>query len=84
MIIDIELEELEQSFDLSLDENLAIEGGGAIDCDEYDGEYEITPSQELQNLATNGKLMAKDLIIKPIPQEYGRVSYNQNKILRIE
>jgi hypothetical protein len=46
---------------------------------EYAGEYSITPAAEPQILETAGKIMRYNVEIKPIPKEYGLVTYNQNR-----
>lgn len=42
----------------------------------YEGSYEITPSTEVQTLDTKDRILAEQLIINPIPSNYGRISYN--------
>lgn len=42
----------------------------------YDGSYEVTPSQDAQTLPTRGKLMDVDLVVKPIPSNYGLITYS--------
>ncbi len=49
----------------------------------YEGECEITPTEEKQVLSTSQKLVKEDIIIKPIPQNYGRITYNQDKTITI-
>lgn len=49
----------------------------------YDGEYQITPSQEAQTLKTSQKLLVEDIIVNPIPKEYGKVTYNQDRVITI-
>ena len=51
--------------------------------DYYDGEYEVTPTGETQVLPTVGKYMSADVTVKPIPKEYGLVSYDNRKIIKI-
>lgn len=46
------------------------------ESDPYDGPYEVTPSQETQTLETAGKLMGENVIINPVPSNYGRITYN--------
>lgn len=43
---------------------------------DYTGEYEVVPTAEAQVLATNGKNMTHDLIIDPIPSNYGLITWN--------
>lgn len=42
----------------------------------YTGEYEITPSDEIQVLNTENKMCINNIVIQPIPQNYGRIAYN--------
>lgn len=47
-----------------------------VERDPYSGDYEITPSSEVQTLQTNGKRMTADVVINPIPQNYGLITWN--------
>ena len=49
----------------------------------YSGPYEIEPAAQEQILKTRDKITTQDIIVKPVPKEYGLVSYNQDKTLRI-
>ena len=42
----------------------------------YDGSYTATPTSGTQTLPTNGKLLARDLTINPIPSNYGLITWN--------
>lgn len=42
----------------------------------YDGPYEVTPTRETQILATADQKMEQDVVIRPIPQNYGLVAWN--------
>ena len=42
----------------------------------YSGAYEVTPSQERQRLSTGGKVLTADIVINPIPQNYGLITWN--------
>ena len=42
----------------------------------YRGPYEITPTSEAQVMATGGHTMTADLIIDPIPSNYGLITWN--------
>ena len=44
--------------------------------DVYEGPYEATPTQFTQTLSTEGFTMAQDVIIHPIPSNYGLITYN--------
>ena len=42
----------------------------------YDGGYEVTPSEEAQTLNTAGCVLSKDIVVDPIPLNYGRITWN--------
>ena len=42
----------------------------------YEGSYTVTPATETQTLLTNGKLLARDVTINPIPSNYGFITWN--------
>ena len=42
----------------------------------YDGPYEFTPTRETQTVSIARKQATEDIIIHPIPQNYGLVTYN--------
>lgn len=42
----------------------------------YEGSYEITPSDQPQTLSTEMKEMIHDLVINPIPSNYGLITWN--------
>lgn len=46
----------------------------------YRGEYEVTPSDSVQVLRTDGLMMDGDLTIGAIPSNYGRIAYNGSVI----
>ena len=46
------------------------------EIDTYDGEYEVTPTQEEQVLHTENKRMVRDVVISAIPSNYGLISWN--------
>ena len=47
-----------------------------VGSDPYSGPYEVTPSEETQTLETSLKTAMRDIIINPIPTNYGRVTWN--------
>ena len=47
-----------------------------IDTNPYEGEYVITPNTETQTLATKNLRMLKDVIVNPIPSNYGLITWN--------
>lgn len=46
----------------------------------YDGPYEVTPSGEAQILETDALYMNGDVVINPIPSNYGLITYNGSEI----
>lgn len=46
------------------------------ESDWYEGEYEVTPSQQMQVMPTRGKAMIYDFVVKPIPSNYGLITWN--------
>jgi hypothetical protein len=42
----------------------------------YDGETTVTPSAETQTLRTGGTVLLDDIIINPIPSNYGLITWN--------
>lgn len=46
----------------------------------YHGGYEITPSEETQTLSTHGKLLESDVVVNPIPNNYGLITWNGSVI----
>lgn len=42
----------------------------------YEGAYEITPTTEAVTLNTANKSMAQNIVVNPIPQNYGLITYN--------
>ena len=49
----------------------------------YEGPYEVTPKTTKQVLSTAGKTLGADIVVHPIPQEYGLVTYDQNRSITI-
>ena len=46
----------------------------------YEGDYEVTPKAEEQTLPTANRLLNKNIVVKPIPQNYGLITYNGYEI----
>lgn len=42
----------------------------------YSGSYIVTPTDEAQTLDTVDKRMADNLVINPIPSNYGKITWN--------
>lgn len=48
----------------------------ALEAERYAGPYEITPSDEAQILQASGMMMPQDITIKPIPSNYGKITWD--------
>ena len=46
----------------------------------YEGSYSITPSSEAQTLPTKFRVEDADIVIQPIPQNYGLITWNGSTI----
>ena len=64
------LEEAEEDIELSMED----EGVGEYPV--YTGKYEITPSLETQTLETAYMVLTSNVVIAPIPNNYGKISYD--------
>ena len=42
----------------------------------YTGDYEVTPSPETQVLQTDHKSLSQNIVINPIPSNYGLIGWN--------
>ena len=51
-------------------------GGGGSEHGEYTGPTEVTPSQEEQTLQTAGLIVNQNIIVNPIPSNYGLITWN--------
>ena len=47
-----------------------------FDVDLYDGPTEIVPSDDAQVLQTLNKTVVRNIVINPIPENYGRLLYS--------
>lgn len=54
--------------------NLDITGAGNVRP--YRGEYEFTPTQQEQIIPIEGLKATEDIIINPIPSNYGLITWN--------
>ena len=54
--------------DFAVDNVRVAAGGGEA----YEGNYEITPSEELQTLPTANRMLARNIVVAPIPHDLAR------------
>lgn len=45
-------------------------------AEHYDGSYEFTPADTAQTVSIKDKVADEDIIINPIPSNYGKISWN--------
>lgn len=46
----------------------------------YDGITEVTPSNQAQVLQTSSKALTRNIVINPIPSNYGLITWNGNTL----
>lgn len=59
--------------------NLAVGIGAtyvAANKEYYKGSYVFTPSDEMQTVPTADKVLSENIVINPVPSNYGRITYN--------
>lgn len=44
--------------------------------EDYTGSYQVTPSQQTQTLQTSGKVLIQNIVVNPIPSNYGLITWN--------
>ena len=47
-----------------------------VNTNPYEGAYEFTPSSETQTIAIKNLMATDDIIINPIPNNYGLIGWN--------
>ena len=45
-------------------------------ADYYEGPYTVTPDETMQTLPTDNKTALHDIVVNPIPSNYGRITWN--------
>ena len=61
----------------------AINGGGSfvgslrgVISGDYDGSYSVTPTNQTQTLYTMNKTLTQNVVINPIPSNYGLITWD--------
>ena len=65
--------------DVSQDEEITISMDSSIQIisvETYQGDYIVTPQTEMVTLETEGLEMSQNVIINPIPSNYGLITWN--------
>lgn len=68
----------EETFICGMEDETAftVSMGEAFLPEEYKGSVDITPTDGVKVLETQGKLLAENIIIEPIPNNYGLITWN--------
>ena len=62
----VSFEKSTHTFNVAVDETVYVDR--VVDCEVYEGEYEVTPKVNSQQLHTANKLLEEDLKIREIPK----------------
>lgn len=46
----------------------------------YAGAYEVTPTQDAQELPTAGRSLSQNVVVNPIPSNYGLIEWDGSKL----
>lgn len=46
----------------------------------FEGSYDYTPTEEAQTISIEGMLATEDIVIQPIPTNYGLLTWNGNTL----
>lgn len=76
-IVPIQLEDDNQLIPMSYTAPIQIIQG----VDWYDGSYDFIPTEQAQTIQISDKTARANIIIEPIPSNYGRITYNGSTIL---
>lgn len=65
----------EETFSMDIGAEYAI-----ASVDQYEGSYEFTPSEQAQTISISGEMATRDIVVNPIPNNYGLITYNGTTI----
>ena len=60
--------------------SLVCDYGKEIPIGDYSGSYTATPSAEQQTLPTAYRTLAQNIVIEPIPSNYGLITWNGSSL----
>lgn len=75
-VVDLRIED-DVGIDLGVTEQIVIEDHDTLP---YRGEYEFTPTEDVQTVRINGLRATKNITINPIPENYGRLTWTGNTL----
>ena len=73
----------EETFACTLQDETAfnVSMGEAYMPESYTGSTDITPTADVQVLATQGKVIDSNIIIEPIPNNYGLITWDGSTLM---
>lgn len=54
---------------------------GTSQTSDYDGPYEVTPSESTQRLSTANKTLEQNVIVNPVPDNYARMRWQGSVLI---
>ena len=78
LVADLTIDEFQCDLNIESEFDCEFETG-AINGD-YEGNYIVTPTEQAQTLQTTNKLLNRDVIINPIPSNYGLITWDGTKL----
>lgn len=72
----VRLGEQDQTFNVSMETSVQIVHG-----ESYEGDYEVTPTTEAITLNTMDKTLLDNIVINPIPSNYGLITWNGSTLM---
>ena len=80
MIMEVSFDDAQfMDVEFSADDDFDVEFTG-YNAGDYSGAYEVTPTEETQTLATADKVLSGNIIVKPIPSNYGLITWDGTKL----
>lgn len=80
ILVELTLDVSQTDFELSIDDNeIELTNEYTINVSlypDYAGTVEVTPSTEQVVLATAGTVVRQDIVVNPVPSNYGLITYN--------
>ena len=75
--------EFDVRFQNAQEMDVAFDGDSSFNCKmdgvvvaDYSGSYTVTPSEVQQVLPTSGKMLSMDVVVEPIPSNYGLITWD--------
>ena len=77
LLFPMEIEVQEPLYEMEVSTAIEVAGETPV----YDGDYEFVPSEEQQTINIGGKMATDNIVIDPIPSNYGLITYDGVSIL---